>query len=324
MSQSRSFLLDRPEGPADPLTSVLSTLRLSGALYCCSELSAPWGIRFGARECAAFHVVDRGSCWLRLPGETPLALRGGDLVMLPHGDEHVLSDSPTGPAKDVDFRDHPGVCGPLVRWGGGGAKTVLVCGELQVDEVEMHPLRAHLPRLMHLRGDEGAGSGWLEGTLKLLATEASAARPGAYAVVTRLIDVLFVQAIRAWLEQQQGLGRGWVAGLKDPPVAAALALMHSEPAAEWTVATLAARVGLSRSVFAERFTQVVGEPPLSYLTRWRMHLSASLLKRNPALSVAQVAERVGYDSEAAFNRAFKRTVGRTPGQVRREAERVAA
>ncbi|WP_224369178.1 AraC family transcriptional regulator [Hyalangium versicolor] len=317
-------MLDRPH-LVDSLTEVLSTVRLHGALYCSSELSAPWGITFLARECAAFHVVDRGSCWLRVAGQPePIALRGGDLVLLPQGDEHTVSDTPRGKARVVDFQDHPGVCGPMMRWGGGGEKTRLVCGEIYLEEDGFQTLRAHLPRVMHLRGDGDAPAEWLQLTLKFLASETSEARPGSYSVITRLIDILFVQAIRVWLSGNAPVTPGWLAGLREPAIASALALMHSQPGKDWTVESLARQVGMSRSAFSELFVQLVGEGPLTYLTRWRMHRAAAWLRSEPSLSVIEVAQRVGYDSEAAFNRAFKRALGTPPGAYRREGRAQAA
>jgi AraC-like DNA-binding protein len=317
MIETPDFLSGRPPPVDDVLSEVLSSLRLRGALYCSSELSAPWGITFEARACAAFHVVDRGSCWMRLPGQEPLALRGGDLVLLPHGDEHTLSDTPRGRGRVVDFKDHPGVCGPQVCWGGGGVKTSLVCGEIHVEEEESRPVRSQLPGVMLIRGGEGRASEWMQPTLKFLASEAGSARTGSYAVITRLVELLFMQALRDWVEGGAPLARGWLAGLRDPSVARALALIHRTPGHAWTVESLARGAGLSRSAFAERFTSAVGEAPLGYLTRWRMQRAAAWLRTERTASMSEIAGRVGYDSEAAFSRAFKRVVGVPPRHVRK-------
>jgi AraC-like DNA-binding protein len=230
---------------------------------------------------------------------------------------HHLRDRPDGVGREVDFSDHPGVCGPMARWGGTGAITRLVCGEIHVDEVGVHPLRELLPRVMLHRAATARGAEWLDRTLALIALEAEASRPGARTVIVRLVDVLFVQAIRAWLASDDAAPTGWLRGLGDPQVAAALARMHRAPGEEFTLEALASSVGMSRSSFCERFSRLVGESPLEHLTRWRMHCSAMWLRSEPQRSVGEIAGRVGYQSEAAFCRAFKRVVGISPGRYRR-------
>lgn len=309
---------------ADVIASVLGTLRLTGARYCASDLSAPWGITFRERKNPVFHVVDRGAAWLILPGQVPLALAGGDVVMLAHGTEHTLADQPKRPSRIVDFSDHPQIKngGGPARWPGDGPRTMLVCGEFHVEGPTVHPLLEELPPLLLLRA--GEASEWLSMTLRLLGHEAMGMEPGAGAVMARLVEVIFVQCLRGWLRSHGEMQRGWLYALREPAVGRALALLHDQPEHEWTVEELGRQVGLSRSVFAERFAEAVGEPPLSYLTRWRMHLAATRMLAAPRLSIKSIAAAVGYQSEAAFNRAFRKLTGQPPARWRAEREPVAA
>ena len=322
----------RPGKGTDVLASVLSTLRLHRARYCASELSVPWGIRFGARENPIFHVIDRGGGWLLVDGPgtdgVPQALAAGDVVLLAHGHAHTLTDEPERPARTVDFDAHPQILygGGPASWGGGGARTLLVCGEFHLDGPALHPLLAELPPLIVLRA--GDSSEWLGTTLRLLSHEVLGQEPGSELIMRRLIEVIFVQCIRGWLRQDgagaqtqvqgqfQGHAQGFLRALRDPQVARALSLMHQRPAHDWTVEELGRCVGLSRSVFSARFLREAGEPPLSYLTRWRMQLCAARLLAAPGEPLKTVAAAAGYQSEAAWNRAFRRLVGEPPAQWR--------
>jgi AraC family transcriptional regulator, alkane utilization regulator len=316
------FLAIRPriEVLMDVLTDVLNSLRLRSTLYCRSELCAPWGLYFGPTQVATFHVIDHGNCWLRLDGQAELtSLAGGDLIVLPHGCGHLISDQPDSPAQamiQLD-RDVPREC-QVRRYAGGGTHTTLLCGLFDFEHADSHPLLAWLPPLVHIKGVQGRAVPWLDTTLKFLASEAGSQRPGAETIVRRLTDVLFVQAIRAWVEQEADGSHSWVQALQDRDIGAALQLMHSKPAYPWTVARLAAEVALSRSTFASRFRALVGESPLHYLTRWRMQTAAQLL-HSGSCGVLDVAQRVGYESEVAFSKAFKRTMGVSPGVFRRQA-----
>lgn len=309
---------ERPGRGTDVLTSVLSTLQLRGARYCASDLGVPWGIHFRDREHPIFHVIDRGAAWLVLPGEVPQALVGGDVVMLAHGHAHTLADQPKRQARVVDFDAHPQIRhggGPAI-YGGDGARTLLVCGEFQLDGPTVHSLIAELPKCIVLRA--GDASEWLTTTLRLLAHESLAMEPGSEMIMTHLVAVILVQSLRGWLRMDGAGGQrqGWLHALRDSVIARSLSLMHQQPAREWTVQDLGQHVGLSRSVFSDRFTQAVGEPPLSYLTRWRMQLSAARLTASPRESVKAIAAAVGYQSEAAFSRAFRRYAGKPPAEWR--------
>ena len=306
-----ALVMDRPASEDDALGLALATLRLSGARYCASRLASPWGISFAARACAMYHAVDNGSCWLRVEGEPPLAMDRGDVVVLPHGDAPALADAPDRPARRVDF--HADRCGVQLRAGGQGPRTTLVCGELHMSGDHVGLFRGSLPRIIVVRaGDDPA----IGGLLALLGGEVVAAGPASSAVVARLSELIFVQAIRRAVLEGTALPRGWLSGLADPEIGRALGAMHGAPAAPWTVEALARRARVSRSVFAERFRAAVGEPPLAYLTRWRMHVAWQGLRDHPERSTNEIAQSVGYESPAAFHRAFLRLTGRRPGEVR--------
>lgn len=309
------MVVDRPATEDDPLGLALATLRLSGARYCASRLSAPWGISFAERACAMYHAVDNGSCWLRVSGAAPLAMDRGDVIVLPHGDEHALADAPDRPARRVDFSDAE-TCGIQLRAGGDGPRTTLVCGELHLHGDHVQLFRGGLPRVIVVRAGEDPA---LAGLLALLGAEVAAARHAGAAVVARLSELIFVHAIRRTVTGGGSLPRGWLSGLSDPEVGRALGAMHAQPAAPWTVETLAHRARVSRSVFASRFRAAVGEPPLAYLTRWRMHVAWQHLRDHPERSTTAIAQAVGYESPAAFHRAFLRLTGVRPGEARTAA-----
>jgi AraC-like DNA-binding protein len=305
------------DGP-DVLTDVMASLRLRGRLFCRSELSAPWSLALPASELAHFHAIERGGGWVRLDGEErshPLA--AGDLIVLPHGRGYTLSDGPKAaavPLASLVQEPGSGVCAVL-RHGGDGPVTSMICGSFHFEGREGHPLLSLLPPLIHIPGDQGRSAEWLDLTLRFLAQEARHPRPGSETLITRLTDILFVQVVRSWIEGQPEGGGGWLGALRDRQMGAALGMIHREPQRTWSVASLASAVGMSRSAFAARFTTLVGEAPLAYLTRWRMHLAADLL-RGKGLTLSEVAGRVGYESEAAFSKAFKRQVGTSPGAFR--------
>jgi AraC-like DNA-binding protein len=259
-----------------------------------------------------------------------LLLTSGDLVALPHGHEHVL--------RDVDGSDVVSLQSLLdctdaserrqqarqLRVGGEGAVTTLVSGSINFEDRRNNPLLAVLPPVIPLLGEAGRSVPWLESTLQFIACEATARRPGAQTVISRLADILFIQIVRghlAALGEATGDGPGWLGALAEPQIGAALSLVHQRPEQSWTVASLAQRVGMSRSAFASRFTRLVGEPPLHYVTRWRMQKAAGLLREGRS-TLAEIAEQVGYESETAFSKAFKRAVGSSPGAYRRASRNV--
>jgi AraC-like DNA-binding protein len=302
----------------DVLTDVLETLRARAACYGRVHASAPWGVSIPGSVDAAFHVVIAGSCSLLVEGEAPITLSGGDLVALPHGSAHALVDTVGSAPRRLDEllckRESRGAS--HVRIGGEGADTTLVCGRIVLEDRANHPLLSALPKVITLRDEASRVIDWLEPTLSFLAAEAASTRPGAQTVVSRLADILFIQIVRGYLASVPRDETGWLSSLQDPQIGSALGAIHRSPERGWTVQTLAESVAMSRSAFASRFARLVGEPPLHYLTRWRMQKACSLLRDGRA-TLAEVAQSVGYDSEAAFSKAFKRAVGSAPGAYRR-------
>lgn len=318
---------------ADPLGEALHSLRMSGVFYCHSELTAPWGAQMPALpHCLMFHLVVHGRCWLAPqagPGAgTPQALAAqaagrwlepGDFVLVPHGRGHVLGSAPgvpTPPLFDLP-REPLSERYEVLRHGGGGEVARIVCGAVRFDHPAARQLVALLPPVVCIATAGLQPGGWLPSLLHLMADEARQMRPGGEALVTRLADILVIQAIRHWLQHDAAAQGGWLGALKDPRVGRALARMQHDPARGWTVATLAEAAAMSRSAFAQRFTALVGMPVLAWLTQWRMGLAQAWLAEGQAM--AEVAARTGYQSEAAFSRAFKRSVGAAPGGLRRRA-----
>lgn len=311
--------------PADPLGDALHALRLSGTFYCRSELRAPWGITLPAiPDCMLFHVVTSGSCLAEIHGRSTQRLGPGDMVLYPHGRGHRLRSDAR--AKLVDLFDLPReLVSPryeLLRWGGDGAETHVICGAVSVGDPTAKRVIALLPDVLLLQANTPEHE-WLFGAIRLMVNEAQSLQPGGDTIITRVADILVVQAIRGWLKSDAGARRGWLGALHDPQLGKALALMHRSPTTAWTVESLAARAGMSRSLFATRFMQQVGVSPMAYLRGWRFELAVDWLE-DGTLTLADIAERLGYQSEAAFNRAFKQHVGRTPGAVRRAARHAGA
>ena len=306
-------------GLTDPLGETLHLLRLTGTLYCRSELTAPWGIDMPAFEGhMMFHVITGGHCWLEVEGEQPRLLQQGSLALVPHGNGHCIRSSRTGevvplfdiPVEQVSDRYE------IMRYGGAGELSHLTCGVARFDPVAGRQLIALLPRVLQIdtwNADEGS---WLQSTLRFITREARELRPGGETVITHLADILIIQAIRAWIDSVPETERGWLAALRDKQVGRALAAIHRKPEKDWSVASLAKEVGMSRSGFSARFTDRVGESPKRYLTRWRMQLARIQLQESPD-SLVVLADHFGYQSEAAFSRAFKREFGVSPGSVRR-------
>lgn len=311
----------------DALTDILETVHLRGTVYCRSELTAPWGMAVPRSRAAQFHVVRRGRCWLRLEDDgaearAPALLEAGDVLVLPLGHAHVLADSPATralPLADL-VAASGGVCGatPLVH-GGGGEAVTLICGYFEFETGAAHPLLEVLPPVILLRGEGGHARSWLMSTLDLIADEATAGRPGGETLVDRLTEAMFIQVLRSTIEAEAGrLSPSWLAGLRDGSIAKALGLIHRQPEERWTVESLAEGAGMSRSAFATRFRELVGEPPLQYLTRWRMQVAAGRL-RSTGSTLSEIAGQVGYETEASFSKVFKKLLGVSPGAFRRGA-----
>lgn len=305
----------QPPFSPDPLDGLLQTLQPRGAFYFHTELHAPWAFTTPPGP-ASFHIVLDGSGVLEIDGETH-TLEAGDVALLPHGRLYTLGDQPGRPALPVEvLLSRYGAGGIHLRKGGAGPLTTLVCCGVAFDDPFPHPLIEALPPVLILRGATCETVPWLPHTLGFLACEARSGRPGAETVMGHLASVFFIQAIRAYLDEADAGPIGWLHALRDPHLGPAITAFQAAPAEPWTVARLADEAGLSRSAFSARFRSVVGEPPMQYATRWRMYRAAQLL-RTERLTLSEVAARVGYESEAAFNRAFKRWTDRTPGAFRR-------
>lgn len=305
--------------PMDPLGQALHFLRLSGALYCRSELTAPFGVELPAFPGSLmFHIVTSGRCRLEVGDEEPLLLQPGDLALVPHGRGHLLRSAPRVPCKglfDLE-REQLSSCYEVLRHGGGGEETAMVCGAVDFDHPAARQLINALPEVVHVDAWNSSEAEWLQSTLRFMAAEARQLKPGGETIITRLCDILVVQAIRSWLAEAPAAQTGWLGALQDEQVGRAIAHVHRDPEHAWTVASLAAEASMSRSAFSTRFTELVGETPMRYVTRWRMHVARSWLREGD-LSMVDVALRLGYGSEAAFGRAFKRTMGLSPGAARR-------
>jgi len=323
----------------DILSDVLRSVRLRGALFFYVRGGRNWAAEAPpSRDIAAavmpdsehvieYHVITRGSCWGAIVGEAPVRLETGDIVLFPHGDAHVISSAP-GLRAPVDVQGYferkvdqlpftlhyDAVEARTEIAADEGRETTLVCGFLGCDLRPFNPLIATLPRLLHLRPTENQD--WVAQFMRQAVAESSNKRPGGEAMLERMSEMMFIDAVRRYVDTLPEDSRGWLVGLRDRFVSRALALMHDDPATEWTVDELGRRVGLSRSALHERFAEMIGQPPMQYLTNWRMQAAAALL-RNTNATVASVAQEVGYDSEAAFARAFKRLVGKPPAAWRR-------
>jgi AraC-like DNA-binding protein len=302
----------------DPIGEALHLFRLNGTFYCRSELTAPWGVELPPFEGRMmFHVVTAGQCWLEVEGEEPHLLRQGSLVLIPHGLGHVVRSSreqETTPLFDIPV-EQVSERYEIMRHGGDGELTHLTCGLVRFDHVAGQQLVALLPKVLQIDTWEEEEGGWLQSTLRFIVREARELRPGGETVITHLADILIIQAIRSWLDTAPDANQGWLAALRDKQIGRALTAIHRAPEKTWSVASLAKEAGMSRSGFSARFTQLVGDSALRYLTRWRMQLARTRLSES-STSLSELSVSLGYQSEAAFCRAFKREFGVSPGSYR--------
>jgi AraC-like DNA-binding protein len=321
----------------DVLSDALSTVRMNAAIFFDASFTAPWGFKApraetfaadlapGVEHIVIFHLLTDGHAVVRMEGEADMSLAAGDIVIVPHGDPYTMSNGT--PAVWRDGTDSIGRyrAGEMstVHAGGGGETAKFVCGYFGCERQALRLFLAGLPRLIKVsfRGD--ASGAWLESSIQHLVQESASGRPGSIVLLSKMAEALFVEALRRYMEQLPGDQTGWLAGARDPLVGAALALMHNHPCRQWTLPGLAAATGTSRTVLSERFVHFLGESPMAYLSRWRLRLAAQLL-RGDRRTMMQVAMDVGYESEAAFNRAFKREFGLPPAQYRRAAMEQAA
>lgn len=303
--------------PIDPLGEVLHFLRMSGVFYCRSELTAPWALALPSTPgCLSFHVVVDGRCHVEVEGSEPLTLVRGDLALVTVVDGHRLA-SEVGVTNACDKVKLESVSEryTILRHGGGGAATTLVCGAVRFAHPAAQHLLKLLPKVIRVAAMTPQ-SDWMRSILQLMEDEAQVLRPGGETVITRLADILVIQAVRSWIEHDPAAQTGWLRALQDPRIGRAITLIHRDPARAWTLASLANEVAMSRSAFAARFNELVGEPAMQYVTRWRMHVAVTWLHEE-SVGVGDMAARLGYQSEAAFSRAFKRFVGVSPGSIRR-------
>lgn len=311
----------------DPLYDVLRTMKLSGGVFLDAEFTAPWCVsaHVGPEDCEpfvpepvhviAYHYVVSGRCLLQVEGELPVSVEAGEIVLMPRNDRHKLGSAMTLRPVSAEHLIQPGADGGLarIRYGGGGERTHILCGFLGTD-AQNHPVVAILPRVLKLSVEDGAAGEWIASSFRFAAQQL---RDGSAGVLAKLAELLFAEAVRRYVAASPPAQTGWLAGLSDPVIGRALALMHGRVADPWTTEELARQVGLSRSSFAERFTSLIGEAPMRYMTRWRMQLAADRLRDGQP--IARVAYEVGYESEASFHRAFKREFGLPPAAWRRQS-----
>ena len=318
----------------DPLSSVLETIKLSGVIFLRANLGDRFGIEMppatlshpmlrpptSEHRLVMFHIIREGSGWVEIEGAEPRKLEQGDLIIVIDDIVHAVVDRP-GQAKvrsaDVSPIFAPIATPPAVEVGEGPRTLRMVCGMLQFVERGISPVFSALPPYLHIRRDDGPSSRWLNANINHIIEEVESGRPGTEALLSRLTELMFVETLRTYLRTLPSEERGWFAALRDPVVGAAIEAMHNHPTEPWTVAQLARKVAVSRSVLAARFSALLDVSPIAYLTRWRIRLATNLLE-DPSLSLAEVAQRVGYESESAFNRAFKREMEVPPAAWRKQ------
>jgi AraC-like DNA-binding protein len=327
----------------DTLSDLLRAVRLHGAVFYYIEGASPWvaeappaceiipGILPGAEHMIEFHGIVKGSCWAAIAGETPIRLSEGDVILFPQGDPHVMSSAPGMRAPTVDKSVYFSPRPPQLPYalsmqdstvttarldGGGRDRATVVCGFLGLDAKPFNPLLAALPRVLRVPGSTLGADSWVTTFMRAVVTESNQKRPGGEAVLARMSEMLFVEVLRRHIDSLPPGQTGWLAGMRDSTVGRALALLHEKPSEPWTLEKLSEEAGLSRSSLHERFVHFIGQPPMQYLTQWRMQVASGLLRDTNA-KLVEIALDVGYESEAAFSRAFKRVVGAAPGAWRR-------
>ncbi len=322
---------------SDPLGEVLGSVKLTGALFFVVDATSPWCIEVPhtrhyahmvlpkAQHLLSYHITVEGAGFASVPGIEPVAYDSGDIVLFPQGDGYKMQNAPETPPEfnseeTLEFMRAlgQGALPFVIKEGGGGPpRTTTICGFLGCDSRPFNPMLASLPRLLRLRRPRKDGPDLLDRLIDLTMAEAQAGQPGSRDVALRLGELMFVELLRRYVEAPGPKPPGWLSALRDPALARVMGALHARPEESWTVDSMAREAGLSRTVLAERFTQNVGQPPLRYLTLWRMQMAAALLTGG-GLTVAEIAQRVGYGSESAFSRTFKRTAGLAPNDWRRK------
>ena len=321
--------VEPPDLAATPLLEqALEQVRLEGAIFFRSELTEPFAFEStpaamadalhpGAQRVILFHIVANGVCWVATVGGDRLWATEGDVIVLPYGDQHTIGGSTPADCVPIGslVEPPPWTYLPLIRHGGGGERVDLVCGYLYSEDPLFDPALRALPTAFVVRPPDGATASWVRASITFSLEEATPSDVSANSISTRLPELVLINVLRLHLERAPAADHGWIAALRDPVLAPALSSMHNQPARKWTVADLAAAATVSRSLLDERFRRVLGRSPIRYLTEWRMHLAEELLS-TAEVGVAAVARRVGYDSEEAFSRAFKRSHGLSPSHWR--------
>jgi AraC-like DNA-binding protein len=314
----------------DALSATLRVVRLVGAIFINARFTAPWcyesqradsiaeTLEPGAERVIIYHLVTEGECWVEMAGEPPLHLAAGDVVVFPQGDAHRMASQPgvepgSGSSLATVLARRP----RQLSYGGGGATTRIICGYMACDQRLADMLLAGLPKLVRVNVRASNAGLWLESSVRYALAEARSPRPGGSGVLAKLAEILFIEVLRLYMGEQQVGRTGWLAGVNDRVVGCALRLMHTSPARAWTLEELAREAGTSRSVLAERFQSLIGSPPMQYLTQWRMLLASNLLCRGNA-PLARVALQVGYQTDTAFSRAFRREFGAPPAAWRKQ------
>ena len=298
----------------DTLGESLYLLRLNGSLYCQSDLSAPWGIEMPPLAGKMmFHIVVHGECWLSVPGNPVVHLKPGELTLVPRGEGHSIASSNS--VDCVNLFDIPvtnlSERFEYMRYGGEGDKTLLTCGVVSFDHVAGRKLIEQLPPMIHIKNSDAELNESIKHSIALMATEAQSLRTGGETIMAHLADIIVIHAIRYWIEKAPEAQKGWLGALKDPKVGKALAAIHAQPECAWTVDNLAQTAGMSRSGFSARFSEIIGTSVKQYLTEWRMNLARAKIMTT-SISLGELAEELGYQSEAAFSRAYKRVMGESP------------
>lgn len=317
----------------DVLSDILRVIRFSGVIDLRPEFSAPWSIetpscanfanaiQADTTQIVQFHIVAKGNCWVKAKTDICQALSPGDIIIFPHGDAHILGDclnqTPTPIANLLPAK--PWKEPPTFTYGGGGTITRLVCGFLQCEQLLLHPFLKSLPEFMHIQVFAEPTAPLLKTGIQHIIQEANCIQPGSVCLLTRLVELMFIEILRNYMQNSPNEQMHGVLALNDPIIGQVLNWIHADPAHSWTVSELAKQVNVSRSALATRFTELLGQPPMQYLTQWRLQLAAHHLQ-NTDESIAKIASQVGYESEAAFNRAFKRYVGKPPGVWRHHRE----
>lgn len=321
----------------DLLSQVLRLVNLEGAVFVNGEFSSPWTVREpescvlapylspAAGHMMIYHLLTDGRAWAQADGGQRVELSAGDIVLFPHGHAHLLGNGPSAPPLDVrpNIERILSLGLDVSHYGGGGEITRFICGYMACDAELHRMLLGSLPPLVKINLRDHPSGVWIEKSLRYSVDHLSASGPGASAVIAKLSEVLFLETMRLYVSLMPESETGWLAGARDPIVGRALTFLHQDPAHRWTLNSLATKTGVSRAVLAARFKQFLGEPAIAYLTRWRLRLGARLLTSSTE-TVSAIALRVGYDSEAAFNRAFKRALGAPPAQYRKSSRSISA